>query len=120
MKTLRWVHLYLGCAFAPLLIFFALSGIWQTLDIHGPKGGTLEWWVKRLSTLHTGDEFKNGFTLSSTCMKGIIVAMAIGLVFSIVLGVVIAFKSGRKKAALISLLAGILIPAAVIAVALWS
>ena len=31
MKTLRTLHLYLGCIFAPILIFFAVSGLWQTM-----------------------------------------------------------------------------------------
>ena len=30
MKRLRAIHLYLSCVFAPLLLFFAISGIWQT------------------------------------------------------------------------------------------
>jgi hypothetical protein len=30
MQKLRSVHLYLGCLFAPMLLFFAISGIWQT------------------------------------------------------------------------------------------
>jgi uncharacterized iron-regulated membrane protein len=30
MKFLRQLHLYLGCFFAPLVAFFALTGIIQT------------------------------------------------------------------------------------------
>lgn len=39
MKKLRSIHLYLGCIFAPLLLFFAVSGIWQVL---GVEAGFLE------------------------------------------------------------------------------
>jgi hypothetical protein len=34
MKKLRLLHLYLGCIFAPMLLYFAVSGIWQTVGIH--------------------------------------------------------------------------------------
>ena len=34
MRKLRRVHLYLGLALAPLLIFFSLSGAWQSLNLH--------------------------------------------------------------------------------------
>src|SRR5688572_28393334 len=34
MKKLRSLHLYLGCVFAPMLLFFAMSGIWQSLGLH--------------------------------------------------------------------------------------
>jgi hypothetical protein len=46
MQKLRALHLYLGCLFAPMLLFFAASGIWQTLGIH-PR------LLQRLSTIHT-------------------------------------------------------------------
>ncbi len=31
---MRNVHLYLGVFFAPLLIFFVVSGCWQTFDLN--------------------------------------------------------------------------------------
>src|SRR6478672_8450976 len=46
MQKLRSLHLYLGCLFAPLLLFFALSGIWQTLGWNTPL-------LQKLSSLHT-------------------------------------------------------------------
>ena len=30
MTRLRSLHLYLGCIFAPMLLLFAITGIWQT------------------------------------------------------------------------------------------
>jgi hypothetical protein len=48
MKKLRLLHLYLGCIFAPMLLFFAISGIWQTLGI-GHSG-----LLAMLSTVHLG------------------------------------------------------------------
>jgi len=32
MKKLRRVHLYLGCFFAPLLIFYVVTGWYQTVN----------------------------------------------------------------------------------------
>jgi len=37
MKFLRTLHLYLGCLFAPMLIFFAVSGSWQLFNWHESK-----------------------------------------------------------------------------------
>ena len=34
MRFIRTIHLYLGCLFAPLLIFFAISGASQTFLFH--------------------------------------------------------------------------------------
>src|SRR3984893_5595591 len=34
MRFLRTLHLYLGCLFAPILIFFAVSGSWQLFNWH--------------------------------------------------------------------------------------
>ncbi len=58
MKNLRSLHLYLGCIFAPLLLFFAASGIWQTLGIRLPL-------LQRLSTIHTSHVLKVGGSLTN-------------------------------------------------------
>src|ERR1043166_1068136 len=34
MTKLRTIHLYLGCTFAPMVLFFAISGFWQVLGLH--------------------------------------------------------------------------------------
>ncbi len=34
MPSIRQLHLYLGCLFAPLLIFFAVTGAYQTFELH--------------------------------------------------------------------------------------
>ena len=53
MQKLRNLHLYLGCMFAPLLLFFAVSGIWQMV---GTKGSRL---LGLLSTIHTSRGLKS-------------------------------------------------------------
>jgi hypothetical protein len=112
MKTLRVLHLYLGCVFAPLLIFFALSGIWQRLQstwsLHLPR--TLQNALFLISTVHTGRELKSGATLSSPAMTCLVLVMAGALILTIVLGVMIAFRLGHRKVALLCLVAGIMVP----------
>lgn len=110
MKTLRSVHLYLGCVFAPLLTFFAISGLWQMLYPAGSETPTVLRW---LSTVHTGRSLKvEGAvsSLSSPYLQWLIGLMAVSLVFTITLGVVMAFKFGRGQTALACLAAGIAAP----------
>jgi hypothetical protein len=112
MQKLRRVHLYLGCIFAPLLIFFSLSGIWQILDLQSVEKGAKPGILAYLSTLHTGDHLRaaGGATLSSPVFEGLNVVMALVLIATIVLGVVLAFKLGRSRNALICLGIGIVVP----------
>lgn len=107
MKTLRNIHLYLGCIFAPIILFMAVSGIWQMLDVHSPG------WLVWLSTIHTGGSVKTATgsaTLSSPMMHWFVVIAALCLVATIVLGIVMAFRFGRRKTALGCLLAGVAVP----------
>ena len=113
MKLLRSIHLYLGCAFAPLLIFFAISGIWQRFGAQWSRTdspGAIQKAVTLLSTLHTGGDLKSGKSLSSPVMNAFVVAMAASLILTIVLGVLLAFRFGHRKVALLCLLGGIVIP----------
>lgn len=112
MKTLRQLHLYSGCIFAPLLIFFALSGIWQTLENSGMLSSRLPQPFRVLSTLHISKPPKVGPSMSSPAMSILAIAMSVSLVFTLVLGVMIAFKMGHRKAALSCLVIGIITPAA--------
>jgi hypothetical protein len=115
MKTLRFVHLYLGCFFAPLITFFCLSGIWQELGFQDNKANTL---IRLLSSLHTGhlSEKSKGSSLGSTYIQVFAIAMAASLVVSIILGVILAFRYGRGPLALGSLAAGFAMPLALILV----
>lgn len=104
MQKLRSIHLYLGCIFAPLLLFFAVSGIWQTLGFHSEL-------LRKLSSIHTQAHWKDGSGLTSPPLMIFIVVMAVSFIFSTVLGVVMAFKFGRnRKAAFCCLALGLIIP----------
>jgi hypothetical protein len=112
MKRLRLAHLYLGCFFAPMLLFFSVSGIWQVLGLQDRRDASGKRSVLAyISSIHTGHGFKARHgSLSSVYLQGFIIAMAAGLIVSIVLGTILAFKYGHGKLAVLSLLVGILVP----------
>lgn len=104
MQKLRSIHLYLGCIFAPLLLFFAISGIWQTLGIRTP------FW-RLLATIHTSHQLKTGGGLSSFSLKVFVLAMTVSFIVMTILGVVMAVKFGRSRRAVYGCLAfGVVCP----------
>ena len=110
MKTLRSIHLYLGCLFAPMLLFFAISGFWQTCDFNYGRSKMLA----LLSTIHTSHNFKVG-GLTSPLLRDFILVMALSFIATTVLGVAMAFKFGQNRVAVYgSLVAGILFPVVVV------
>ena len=100
MRTLRDIHLYLGCVFAPLLIFYSVTGAWQCFDLHkslkGPSYTSV--WVKEMTRLHMNAKVVLG---DSPRMPGnfryYVLAMAVGLVSTTILGIILAFQVARKK-----------------------
>jgi hypothetical protein len=119
MNKIRNVHLYLGCFFAPMLSFFAVSGTWQELH--------LQWhndFLNLLSSIHTGNgirktTFQTGHrptslsdatNLSSPYLIWLIVLMAASLVLNIILGIIMAFRFGRRTLVLASIAAGAILP----------
>ena len=58
MKSLRRIHTFLGCFFAPLLLFFVATGWYQTVNPDRKKGGAeADTLVGRLSTVHVEQHF---------------------------------------------------------------
>jgi len=103
MKFLRYLHLYMGCLFAPMLLFFAISGIWQTLDIRSPA-------LTALSTIHTSGGLKLHGSLSSPWMKSFVILAAISFTFTVILGIILAFRYGRFRPAIFCLVVGLAVP----------
>jgi hypothetical protein len=104
MQKLRSIHLYLGCIFAPLLLFFAMSGIWQTFGLHSHL-------LERLSTIHTSHGLKSRDGLSNLGLKIFVLVMAISFIATTTLGIVMAVKFGRsRRAAYYSLAFGVAFP----------
>ena len=105
MRKRRSLHLYLGCIFAPMLLFFAVSGIWQTLGLTGAR------FFRTLSTLHTMQRFKDGFSLESPMIRGFVLTMAVAFIITTVLGIIMAIYYGHsRKAAWTCLAFGVLLP----------
>ena len=101
-----------------MLVFFSTSGIWQVLgwqDAHDASGKRTSSIFTYLSTIHTGHGLKaRHSSLSSVYLQWFTIAMAAGLIISILLGTTLAFKYGRGRLALLSLLGGILVPLSLI------
>jgi hypothetical protein len=105
--------LYLGCIFAPLLLFFAVSGIWQLVGIQSPV-------FRKLSSIHTQARWKDGSELGSFPLRLFVLIMAVSFIITTILGVMMAFKFGRsRKAALWCVTVGIIIPVALVFIRLF-
>jgi len=111
MKSLRQLHLYLGCFFAPLVAFFAFTGILQTYNLHDtPKvGPPPPAWIKSLASVHKNQSLVR--SESAPVMKFFTAAMGAALILTMVLGVVLAFRLGRSRLAVTGcLVLGTVIP----------
>jgi hypothetical protein len=114
MQKLRSIHLYLGCLFAPLLLFFAVSGIWQTLGFHSRL-------LERLSTIHTSHGLKAGNGLSSFGLKVFVLLMAVSFIATTILGIIMALKfTPSRRAAYYALVVGVVAPLLIILVGLFA
>ena len=108
MQKLRSIHLYLGCIFAPLLLFFAVSGIWQTLGFQPD-------FLQKLSSIHTERPWKDGSELGSFPLRMFVILMAVSFILTTILGVIMALNFGRnRKAAFYCLALGLVIPAVLV------
>jgi hypothetical protein len=113
MKSLRSLHLYLGCLFAPMLIFFAVTGSWQIFNWHeSTKGGydpppALE----ALSFIHKDAHVPGTPPRQRTPLRYFMLATAIGLVTTTIIGIVMAYRFSRRPlVASVCLFTGIALP----------
>jgi len=117
MRLLRRIHTYLGCFFAPLLLFFVLTGWYQTVNHDRLKSpAEAETILQRLRTVHVDQIYPSNHEVkrpsSPKLFQAFVVAMAVALVATVVLGVVLAFRSIRNPwPVAISLVLGVLLPA---------
>jgi hypothetical protein len=110
MQKLRSIHLFLGCFFAPILLFFACSGMVQTLGLHNHSRV-----LARLATIHTSHALKAGGTLSSPFLMVFVLVMAVSFIATTILGLALAFKLGKsRRTAVYCLAAGVAIPAVIV------
>lgn len=116
MKWIRKSHLYLGCFFTPMLLFYLLTGWYQTVNPdrmkHPSEAETL---VQKMRTVHVDqiypgeDEF--GKPSSPKLFQVLVVIMSIAATLTIALGLYLGFKTIRPQWAFwVTLLGGVLIP----------
>lgn len=117
MKNIRQLHLYLGCVFAPLIIYFSLSGAWQIFRFNDvPKdapASLVQTVFHELSKPHTSSTLPglNPKTERSIAFNWIALSMGLGMVATTSLGIIIALRQGRSpKTALLCLGIGIALP----------
>lgn len=116
MKNLRQFHLYLGCLFAPLIIYFAISGAWQVFrfnDVPESGGTALQSLLHAASAPHTHSTLPgaNPKQHQSQGFNWIAVMMGVGMAVTSILGIVIALQSARSRRwAAVCLVGGLLVP----------
>lgn len=115
IKVMRNIHLYLGVFFAPLLMFFLISGSWQTLDMHeASKSGDYKppAIIKSLSQVHKNQRWVDSKKIpqSSIPFQDLVLLMALGLLVTTILGIVMAFKYTKTWIVWTCLIFGFLIP----------
>ena len=114
MKTLRRLHLYLGCFFAPLLVFYLATGWYQTVKVDRRKNvAEADTWVSRLTSVHVDQIYpaESAESYSPVLFRILVVVMALALMATIVLGVVLAFRTLRHRWMVwLSLALGIAVP----------
>lgn len=117
MKLLRRLHLYLGCFFTPLLLFYILTGWYQTLNPNRIKTPSeAETLVQKFRVVHVDQiypseqEFKR--PSSTKLYKAFVVVMAVAATLTILLGLVLAFRTLKSQWPVwLSLVLGVLLPA---------
>jgi hypothetical protein len=118
MSFLRTLHLFLGCLFAPMLIFFAVSGSWQLFNWHESKKDktyTAPPALAAMSFVHKDAHIPGTPGRKPTPLRYFMLAAAAGLVATSAIGVVMAYRFSRRPIlATICLLAGIAGPAALL------
>ena len=100
MKTLRRVHLYLGCFFAPLLLFYVATGWYQTVNPDRRKGVSDSTdLISRLSRVHVEQYYpsESATGYRTYFFRLLVVLMAIALITSVVLGIILALRTSRNK-----------------------
>jgi hypothetical protein len=100
MKFIRRLHLYLGCFFAPLLLFFVATGWYQTMQIDRQKRrGEAETWIERITSVHKDQVFPTEAAIgyNTTLFKWFVVLMSIALIATVLLGIMLAFRTLRLR-----------------------
>ena len=114
LARLRRLHLYMGVPIAPLILFFALSGAWQTFGFHrNAKDGSYTA-PTVLSVVSDVYEHQRAGSNAhrSTAFAVVALLAALGIVATTAIGILMAFRLAPEPLIVWGLLAvGILLPA---------
>ena len=100
MLKLRRLHLYLGVFFAPMLLFFIVTGWYQTAYPDRRKSVfEANAVMDRLRAVHADQTFPVAAanSYSTTGFRWLVYAMSAALVITLLLGIVLAFRTMRQK-----------------------
>lgn len=121
IRTLRKVHLYLSCSCTPVLVLFIVTGLLQTFTLHrGRKDNSYHppALVHQLSHIHTkqglsGPDYDK--SVRALPFQLLVVAAVVGLLGTIAIGVIMAFKTSPSKSPVwLCFVAGTIIPAVIL------
>jgi len=116
MRRIRQLHLYLGCLFSPLLLYFCVSGAWQVFrlnDVPKENPTAIRRVLHELSKPHKaatlpGQDPRQGH---SVLFNVVAMLMAAGVSVTLLLGIFMAFRFNKSpRFAALCLLAGLAIP----------
>jgi hypothetical protein len=114
MKLLRRLHLYLGCFFAPLLLFYVATGWYQSVTLRRNKNvGEAEDWLSRLRSVHVDQIYpaESANSYSPFLFRSLVVVMSIALIATTVLGLILAIRTIRPRSLVwLSLALGVIVP----------
>ncbi len=126
VKKIRWwvlfrrAHLYLGCFFTPMLMFYLLSGWYQSVNNerlkHPSEAETL---LQKMRAVHVDHLYPSETEFESpsdpALFRLLAVVMCISALLAIVLGVMIAFKTLKNRwLVVLTLIAGAAVPVLVL------
>lgn len=128
MKLLRRTHLLLGCLFAPMLLYYCLSGAAQVLGLtwNWKDGKNQAAILHEFSRPHKtmtlpgasgSNAKKSSFNNRSEAFKYFAVAMSFGISATLILGIIMAYRFFHPRwVVTLVLISGLLIPTLM----LWS
>ncbi len=102
------VHLLLGCFFAPALLFFTVSGAFQTLRLHKDvkNGYQAPEILKIMAKIHKDQKLPDASPQTQSWpLQGFVLLMSAGFIFSTGMGLMMAFKYFRPRWVIWALLA---------------
>ena len=100
MLKLRRLHLYLGVFFAPMLLFFIVTGWYQTAYPDRRKSVfEASAVMDRLRAVHADQTFPvaSANSYSTRAFRWLVYAMSAALLATLVLGLVLAFRTMKQK-----------------------